>query len=337
MKSDVCKYVKNCITCQRFKGTVGLQQKWQETPPAQKPLERVGIDLTDMVAGQQGNRYVLTILDHYSRFVKFIPLKNKTSQNVVTALESYVADFGPPQSLVSDNGGEFLSTPYQAFLTRHHITAHYTTPYNPRGNSTTERIHRPLKTILASLCAGYPLRWPHYLAACQAALNGAVHLTTGAQPFFAFFGRHAPRRIGAPLPSVDGETEGMEVAHEVIRQSHLTLTRRSRETANRRRKNQAVRVGVRRETALPGTCRKLNPKWDGPYRVISVYREGGSYLLENVHTGQRLQRAAEKVKPCEGQEEWLLSPPEVPSVEEDPYEPPPPRTRRPPRRLIEEC
>ena len=341
LKTDVCRYVKNCIICQRFKGTVGLQQKWQETPPAQKPLERVGIDLTDMVAGNQGYRYALTILDHYSRYVKFIPLKNKTSQTVVTALESYVADFGPPQSLVSDNGGEFLSTPYQTFLARHHITAHYTTPYNPRRNSTTERIHRPLKTILASLCAGYPLRWPQYLAACQTALNGAVHLTTGAQPFFAFFGRHAPRRIGAPLPSVDGGAEGMDVAHEVIMQSHLTLTRRSRETANRWRKNQAVSVGtlvwVRRETALPGTCRKLNPKWDGPYRVVSVFRDGGGYLLENVHSGQKLQRAAEKVKPCEGQEEWLVSPPEVPSVEEEENEPPPPRTRRPPRRLIEEC
>ena len=133
----------------------------------------------------------------------------------------------------------------------------------------------------------------------------------------------------------------MDVAHEVIKESHLTLTRRSRETANRRRKNQAVSEGtlvwVRRETTLPGTCRKLNPKWDGPYRVISVLREGGGYLLENVHTGQKLQRAAEKVKPCEGQEEWLLSPPEVPCVEEADNEPPPPRTRRPPRRLIEEC
>ena len=125
---------------------------------------RVGIDLTDMVAGNQGYRYALTILDHYSCYVKFIPMENKTSQTVVAALESCGADFGQSQPLVSDNSGEFLPTLNQTFLTRHHTTAHYTTPYDPRGNSTMERIHRPLETILATLCAGYPLRWPQYLA-----------------------------------------------------------------------------------------------------------------------------------------------------------------------------
>ncbi len=43
-----------------------------------RPLERVGIDLTDMIAGSQGHRYVFTV-DHYSRFVKFYPLKSNLS------------------------------------------------------------------------------------------------------------------------------------------------------------------------------------------------------------------------------------------------------------------
>ncbi len=38
LKVDVCKYVKECITCQRFKGSSGLQQQWKELPPVNKPL-----------------------------------------------------------------------------------------------------------------------------------------------------------------------------------------------------------------------------------------------------------------------------------------------------------
>ncbi len=78
LKVDVCSYVKQCFICQRFKGSIGLQQKWKELPPVHKPLERVGIDLTDITDGVQGYQYVLTVVDHYSRFVSFFPLKAHT-------------------------------------------------------------------------------------------------------------------------------------------------------------------------------------------------------------------------------------------------------------------
>ncbi len=59
LKVDVSNYVKQCIPCQRFKGSTGLQQPLKELPSVGKPLERIGIDLTDMIAGSQGFRYVL--------------------------------------------------------------------------------------------------------------------------------------------------------------------------------------------------------------------------------------------------------------------------------------
>ncbi len=77
LKVDIRNYVKNRVTCQRFKGQKGLQQQQQEMPPVENPLKRAGIDLTDMVAGDQNYRYVLPVIDHYSRYVKFFPLKHK--------------------------------------------------------------------------------------------------------------------------------------------------------------------------------------------------------------------------------------------------------------------
>ncbi len=86
LKVDVCDYIKKCITCRRFKGESGLQQKWKELPPISKPLERVGMDLTDMVSGSHGFLYALTVVDHYSRFVRFFPLKTKHTTHVTHAL-----------------------------------------------------------------------------------------------------------------------------------------------------------------------------------------------------------------------------------------------------------
>ncbi len=54
LKVDVSNYVKQCIPCQRFKGSTELQQPFKGLPSIGKPLERIGIDLTDMIAESQG-------------------------------------------------------------------------------------------------------------------------------------------------------------------------------------------------------------------------------------------------------------------------------------------
>ncbi len=134
-----------------------------------------------------------------------------------------------------------------------------------------------------------------------------------------------------------GDPEGLQVAHEVIQATHKTLTRKYREVANRGRKNQSVRVGslvwVRKEVLNPGVSRKLQPKWDGPYKVVEVLRDGGAYLLENLFNGQKVQRTAEKVKPYQGPDEWLLQPDETVGDVPEEDEPLPPRLRKPPERL----
>ena len=127
---------------------------------------------------------------------------------------------------------------------------------------------------------------------------------------------------------------------ELIKETQEEMCRKYRSVANRGRKDCKIENGtlvwVKRETVIPGTSRKMNVRWGGPYRVVDVLRNGGAYVVENSFTGQRLQRAAEKVKPYHGDEEWLLAPPpEVPCLEEE-DEPLPPRQRRAPRRLIEE-
>ncbi len=142
LKGDICQYVKECITCQRFKGDTGLQQQWKELPPVNKPLERIEIDLNDMVAGVQGYRYALTIIDHYSRYARFYLMKTKHATHITQALWQYVADFGAPGGIVLDNSGEFTSREFHQFCNQHQILLYYTTPHHPQGNGTTERMHR---------------------------------------------------------------------------------------------------------------------------------------------------------------------------------------------------
>ncbi len=127
-------------------------------------------------------------------------------------------------------------------------------------------------------------------------MNQTEHTSTGQQPYFAFFSRHPPRLVSATLPSVDGGDEDLVEVHALIRSTHLRMSRHYRHFANRRRVNQAVDVGslvwVRRETAMPGTCRKLNPRSDGIYRVVEKLLGGSVYVMESLFTEKKVQRAA---------------------------------------------
>ncbi len=67
-------------------------------------------------------------------------------------------------------------------------------------------MHNTLKSILAALCQGHPLRWPQLLRICLTIMNHAVHTSTG-QPYFAFFSGRPPRLVSAALPSASGEDE----------------------------------------------------------------------------------------------------------------------------------
>ncbi len=69
LRKDMKAFIRECITCQQLKMSSGLQQQWQELPPVDQPMERVSIDITEMRSGAIGQKYVLTIMDHFSRFV----------------------------------------------------------------------------------------------------------------------------------------------------------------------------------------------------------------------------------------------------------------------------
>lgn len=85
----------------------------KETPLASMPevtqlMERVSVDLIDLFRSTHGNRYVLTIIDHFIRYLPLIPLPNKKAQTVADAfIKDYVTLFGPPRLLVADNRREF--------------------------------------------------------------------------------------------------------------------------------------------------------------------------------------------------------------------------------------
>ena len=143
LRGDVQTYIKSCTICIARKspcprkvpmGHVNVGHCW----------ERVAMDLLDMsVTTARGNKYVLVMVDCFTRWTEAFPLPDKTAQSVADAFfNQIVCRFGMPSVIHSDQGREFENKIMQeiCLLGGSHKTR--TTPYHPESDGMVERFNR---------------------------------------------------------------------------------------------------------------------------------------------------------------------------------------------------
>lgn len=97
-----------------------------------------------------GNRYVMNIIDDFSRFTVTYLLKSKTE--AADCIKEYVkwteTQFNrKPKVIRSDGGGEFINNDLRLFYKQQGIKSQFTTPYSPQQNGIAERKNRALSEM----------------------------------------------------------------------------------------------------------------------------------------------------------------------------------------------
>ncbi|GBM54995.1 hypothetical protein AVEN_248901-1, partial [Araneus ventricosus] len=116
------------------------------------PGQFIAIDIVGKLPrSYDGKFFILTIIDHYSRFLEAIPLPNITSSTIIKALNQYFARFGIPKIILTDNGTNLRSNEIDSFFSELQIEHRKTSIYFPQSNGTCERSHRSLKESIAAL------------------------------------------------------------------------------------------------------------------------------------------------------------------------------------------
>ena len=112
-------------------------------------------DLVDMQAfskENKGTKYLLTVIDVFSKYAWAVPLKNKTGESVTDAFNKIVSGKGRvsegrmPQNLWVDEGKEFYNKTFQSFLNKNKINMYHT--FNEGKAVVIERFNRSLKRIM---------------------------------------------------------------------------------------------------------------------------------------------------------------------------------------------
>ena len=92
-----------------------------------------------------GYKYILTVIDLYSRFAWAIALKNKLASSVTDAIQSIITKYKVhPQQFYTDSGTEFYNKTLEKLRSKYNIGIYST--YGPSHASVIERFNRTFKS-----------------------------------------------------------------------------------------------------------------------------------------------------------------------------------------------
>ncbi|KAJ1178839.1 hypothetical protein NDU88_004081, partial [Pleurodeles waltl] len=297
MSEDTKEFCKSCETCQASSKTGGTPKApLIPLPVVGVPFERVGVDIVAPLdpPTASGNRFILVVVDHATRYPEAIPLRTTTAPAVAKALLGIFSRVGFPKEVVSDRGSNFMSAYLKAMWKECGVTYKFTTPYHPQTNGLVERFNKTLKGMIMGLPEKLRRRWDILLPCLLFAYREVPQKGVGFSPFELLFGHP----VRGPLTLVkEGWEQPLKAPKQDIVDDVLGLRSRMAEYMKKASKNlqasqelqkqwhdqKAVLVqyepGQKVWVLEPVAPRALQDKWSGPHTIVEKKGEV-TYLVD---------------------------------------------------------
>ena len=209
-RRDVVSYVKSCAICIQTKSPSRKARAPMEAFQAGNPMERVHIDMIGpFPLSKDGNRYVLMVIDQFTRWVECLPLPDQAAITVAKVLvEDFFCRFGIPLELHSDQGSNFMSQLFKELCEKFEIRQTRTTPYHPSGNGQVERQNRTLLQLIRAYIGKFQDSWDENLPLLGCAIRSSLNRSTGYSPNQMMLGRELflPAEVTFGLAEVNRES-----------------------------------------------------------------------------------------------------------------------------------
>ncbi len=148
-------WAKTCLSCQRSKIQTHVKAPLQNFTPSVRRFNHVHIDIVGPLPESRGCKYLLTVIDRFTRWPEAIPIKDMETRTIAQAyVQGWIARFGVPSHMTSDRGTQFVSDLWRAMSNLLGTELHPTTAYHPQANGMVERLHRTVKAALKARLTG---------------------------------------------------------------------------------------------------------------------------------------------------------------------------------------
>ncbi len=297
MKKHINAHTTCCQSCQFIKH--GKYKTWKNTNrmklfSATKPFQQISVDIVGpLPVSHSQNRYIVSIIDKFTRYCMLIPVKDVKSLTIVQAIDRWMTTFGPPESILSDNGPQFISAIYKDYndnIKDGGTKRKYTSTYYAQCNGQIERLHRWLKERLALIAFDGRLNfvdgdddWSDYLPIIQYTYNSTPNKMTSYAPMNIVFGNdlyEIPKEFNFDPALPEQYIQYLSNRQAIIRfkankqQAKYDEARKRYFDKKNSDKRLQYQIGDRVlydiHTHFTGNRAKLGPKWVGPFEIIHM-------------------------------------------------------------------
>lgn len=184
MAADVYTYVAQCAACSRR--TVGNRRRTNllRLFPAAHPFTDVTLDLLGpLPVTKAGNRFLLVIVDRFTKMTRVTPMPREDAETVASAFcDTWVASYGPPNTLLTDNGTQLTSNYFRGVCNMMGIRTKTSTTYHPQTQGQVKRYNRTIVNQLKVYVEEHQDRWDELVSILSLAYNSRPQKNTGVAP-----------------------------------------------------------------------------------------------------------------------------------------------------------
>ena len=293
MRKDITRHCLLCQSCAQHRPSIHFEAKNLAYPIPHAPWDSISVDILKLPLTDNGYQYLLVCVDSFSRFTILVPLKDKSAQSVAQAIiNEIICKHASPRALLSDNGAEFNNALLKEICDVFQIKKCNVVAYSPQANGKVERANRRILDILRHITASSS-SWDNWIPQVACSLNSAIHSSCNESPHFILYGtdKRLPYEFLSsrprPLYNLDDYVRTRLADFQRIHQFiHDRLTA-SQEEMLRKQHQRAVPheiiVGDLVFLRVHDRHSKLDPRFDGPYRVTESLH-GHKFRILNLKT-----------------------------------------------------
>jgi transposase InsO family protein len=312
MRSHVRAFISKCPVCQKLSDLKVPIITHPFTTAAYEPMEVLNMDTIGPLAKDEfGNKFILVIIDCFTRFVELYPIVDTGALSAARALLQHIGRYGVPSRIRSDRGPQFVNSTLQELIKLFGSEQELSTSYSKQENGMVERANKEVMRHLRAIVFHDKVhtQWSmNQLPFVQRILNAEEKENTGVSPAELLFGNAVKlsRNLLIPASELDESTVSSLSKHmsDMLKtQARLIEVAQETQLKHDSHHMSSYDPGF---TEFPinsyvlfshpeGRADKLSMTKRGPYRVVNI--QGSQYTIQDLVTEKNLDTHISNLSP----------------------------------------
>ena len=304
---------ENCILCQ-FNANSPSKHPLQQSNLVYAPRVTWACDIIpSLPTSVKGNNAMFLAIDMFTGYIQLAPINSRSATDLIEAiLQTIIRPHGIPKYFRCDSEtAMFSSYEFHAFMEPLGIQFLPCSIGAPWSNGAAERAVQTIKLGVRKFVQqeNAVTFWDEYIHFFSASHNKSTSVY-GFAPEELHFGvsNPAPHDLFQLWPNCTNPEEYMALILPKAMKARQTARERQekamkqkityRNTGTQKKTFQLGQVVVQRNLQLAtGPGKAMQPKYNGPYVIVSLDEDGSSALLENMHSSKQVRAHFSNISP----------------------------------------